>query len=170
VTTQAVLWHNRVTGELSLWLLAGDGLTVTGSQSLSQKCALSTGCADLWYTYILADFDGDGSDDLLWLNSETDELVAWLIQDTSGKIKGKQTIHNVPAGYGAYYMATPTDRNGDGHIDLLLAGPNGALADGFLDGKGNIIGTQTLSRTCGSSCQRDWSMEGYVSYPGGPPR
>jgi len=168
VSTQAVLWHNHVTGELSLWLLAQDGLTVMGTQTLSYTCANSTRCAYDWSTVLIADLDGDGSDDLLWHNNRTDELSAWLIKDTSGQIKDTQTIRNIPAGYSVGEPAA--DVNGDGHVDLLLRGPGGALANGFLDGRGNVIGTQTLSRTCGASCSHDWRIAGYVTYPGGPPR
>lgn len=167
VNTQGVLWHNRVTGELSMWLLASDGITVTGTQALSYKCALSTGCANDWYTFVIADMDGDGSDDLVWVNSHIRQLSVWLIQDTSGKIKGKQTIDNWPAGYAPFAVAE--DVNGDGHVDLLLS-QGSALAYGFLDGKGHFTGTQTLSRTCGSSCSQDWTIDGFVNYPGGPPR
>jgi len=41
-----LLWYNSVTGEVSAWLL--NGTNVTGTMSLSWRCAASTDCSHLW--------------------------------------------------------------------------------------------------------------------------
>jgi hypothetical protein len=77
-----VLWHNAQTGELSAWILNGAG-TVLTAQSLSWTCGAAAGCSTQWKVVGSGDFNQDGRRDLLWYNSATGQVSAWLLDGTS---------------------------------------------------------------------------------------
>jgi FG-GAP-like repeat len=85
-----VLWHNAGTGEVSTWLLTANG-TVTGKQALSWQCNKASGCSREWKPVGIADFNGDGKNDLLWQNTGSGVLSAWLLTG-NGTVTGKQDL------------------------------------------------------------------------------
>jgi hypothetical protein len=88
--TSDVLWHNRNTGELSVWMV-GAGGEVTGKQSLSWKCNAKSGCAGGWRVIDIADFNQDGTTDVLWFDKNSGTLSAWLLA-SGGKVTDKQDL------------------------------------------------------------------------------
>ena len=132
-----LLWHNQVTGQLYVWFLAtsppdrrGTGVptptpTVVGGSYLSPSKVADAN----WQVRGVADFDGNGTADLLWHNQQTGALFAWFLGtgmlDTDAVMTPSTTVT------GASYL-TPSsladlkwqirqvaDFNGDGRQDIL---------------------------------------------------
>lgn len=166
-----LVWHNRYSGEVSVWMVATDGVTVTGATSLSWLCGVEqnngAGCSDQWVARFTADFDGDGNGDLIWYNRHTGQVSAWLIKDTSGTIKGSQTVSWTCGGACAtdWLLVAAGDGNADGHPDVLWwNGSTGEVQNWLLDGSGNVTGTRSLSRTCPGPGCNDWWVTGYIYF------
>lgn len=71
-----VLWRNRFSGELGIWL-------INGSQ-IFQYASLGVVPPDSgWIPIGSDDFNGDGRTDILWRNTFTDDVVAWLMNGTT---------------------------------------------------------------------------------------
>lgn len=166
-----VLWSDFLTANISIWLLAADGVTVTGEQTLAAHCGYQEGCNTYpnFRPQLTADFDDDGNTDILWWNVDTGVLTAWLLKDTSGTLKSKQVLSwTVPDTQG-WGLEQAGDVNGDGHTDLLWRhSPDGAMANWFLDGAGHVIGSQTLSWTCDDNCRNTYDTVGYITFPNIP--
>src|SRR5581483_3292223 len=83
-----VLWQSAKTGALNVWLL--DGVTVSGTQTLSWACGHLTGCST---TTIIAaaDVNADGHVDLTWLDSVSGDVTRWLL-DGHGNVTGTSTL------------------------------------------------------------------------------
>jgi len=77
-----VLWFNASTGQLSYWLLDGQG-NVTTTLILSRTCG--SGCSPQWQVVGVGDFNGDGYADVLWFNASTGQLSYWLL-DGQGNV------------------------------------------------------------------------------------
>jgi hypothetical protein len=167
-----LVWHNASTGELSVWKIASDGYTVTGNQSLSWRCGTSDGCSNSWSALYTADFDGDGSSDLLWYDKwGTGQLSVWLTKDSGGSIKGSQTLSWTQLAGQLWYPVVAGDANADNHTDLLWwNAKTGELASWLLNGAGTVTGTLSLSWTCSTNCNGEWAPIGYVTMPPPEPR
>jgi hypothetical protein len=77
-----VLWFNTSTGQLSEWLLDGQG-NVLANPILSMTCG--SGCSPPWQVVGVGDFNGDGYADVLWFNASTGQLGYWLL-DGQGNV------------------------------------------------------------------------------------
>ena len=97
----AILWHNATTGELRYWYLADTPslhptppnsirfpyytTVLQQSAPLSWTCGTAGGCSKAWTVIGLDDVDYDGHDDVIWFNSQTGEVAAWLLNGTTVK-------------------------------------------------------------------------------------
>jgi hypothetical protein len=77
-----VLRLNASTGQLSEWLLDGQG-NVLANPILSMTCG--SGCSPPWQIVGVGDFNGDGHADVLWFNASTGQLGYWLL-DGQGNV------------------------------------------------------------------------------------
>jgi hypothetical protein len=154
-----VLWFNPTTGVVSAWLLDGAG-NVTKSQDLSWTCG--TGCANQWKPIAIGDLNNDGQADVLWINTISGALTAWLV-DRTGVVHGNLNLTRVcdttcqsqwrPVGIG--------DFNSDAKADLLWFNPtSGVLRAWLLDGAGGGTSSLDLSWNCGSGCSNTWQPVG----------
>jgi hypothetical protein len=71
-----VVWQHQATGETSVWIM--NGTTLVSGTLLSP-----TGVGDTnWKIKAVTDLNGDGQPDLVWQNTATGYLAAWLMNGT----------------------------------------------------------------------------------------
>jgi hypothetical protein len=160
-----VFWHNVSTDEDGLWLLSLDAQQVLSTKALPATCGAAEGCGlGAPTAQLTADFDGDRFADILWWNTSTGTLTVWMLQNSNGALRSKQTLSTTQPASSGWKLIGAGDANGDGFADLLWQhSPDGQVTNWLLDGHGNIIGTPTLSWTCDSHCvNAGWRPVGYV--------
>ncbi len=160
-----VLWHNKMSGELSAWLIDGYG-QVGSKQALTWKCGAAPACANDWKLAGTNDFNADGVTDVLWHNSSTGELSAWLV-NSSGTVAGAQALTwkcNASSGCSSTWLVAGTgDFNGDGSADVLWHNrTSGELSAWLVRASGEVAAKQPLSWKCDTSsgCDGSWKVIG----------
>jgi hypothetical protein len=107
-----VVWQHPQTGELYVWFM--NGTTPTSGAPLNPGRF-----ADVdWQLRGLADFNGDGSVDLLWQHRRTGELYVWFMNGTTA-VSGASTSPARLANARAQVVRV-TDLNEDGKPDILF--------------------------------------------------
>ncbi len=104
-----LLWENTRTGQLLRWTLQNTAVTNYGS-------IFATVSDTNWRVVSLADFDGDGSPDILWENHRTGQLLVWYMRDTAVARYGAPFAQVTDTNW---RVAGTGDLNGDGHPDLI---------------------------------------------------
>jgi peptidyl-Asp metalloendopeptidase len=105
-----VLWRNTSTGQLYVWFMNGPS-QVNGS-FLTPSAA-----ANAWQVRALADFDANGTADILWQNQSTGQLYVWFMNGTtqsSGTFLTPSAVANT-----AWKIVQADDVNADGKPDIL---------------------------------------------------
>ena len=103
-----ILWRTP-TGEVRAWLL--DGLSIRESGPITGVGAVGKG----WKVAGVGDFDGDGSDDVLWRQSRAGQVVSWRMEGLRC-MQGRLLSDSVPAPWSC--EACP-DVDGDGRRDIV---------------------------------------------------
>jgi len=85
---QDLLWYRAISGELSAWLLNGNG-TVLRTHPLSWRCDVASGCAQNWVPSAVGDLDSNGIPDLWWWNPTSGEVSVWLLDRTGYVIRAQ---------------------------------------------------------------------------------
>jgi hypothetical protein len=111
-----ILWRNSTTGQTVNWLM--NGAAVIGGVPLPQvppSAGAATPSVPLdWVVIAQRDFNGDGFSDILWRNSNTGQLLIWLLNG-SGVIGGGS-----PGSAPSDWAVVGTgDFDGDGKGDIL---------------------------------------------------
>jgi hypothetical protein len=150
-----VLWRNSVNGVVVLWSMNGAALAV--SQEI-QSCG-GIRCYDLpgWKIIATGDFNGDGKADILWRNSTTGQVVAWLMNGST-LLSPQDVSWPDPI----WQLIGTGDLNGDGTTDLVWQNTTtGDVVVWFMNG-GGIVGSQWLGRVPLSS----WKFAGTGDFDG----
>lgn len=147
-----IIWRSS-TGVASLWL-AKDSYVFANAQ-VNGGQAISLG----WKVAGIADFNGDGKDDLLWRH-DNGMITTWLGQvggfrDNSAK--AGQWVSN------ELKIAGVGDFNGDGHADLLWRGGAGSIATWLGDASGGFLGKKLDG---GQPIADEWQIVGTGDYNG----
>lgn len=103
-----ILWRTP-TGEVHAWLL--DGLSIREQGPITDVDTVSRG----WKVAGIGDFDGDGSDDILWRQSRAGDVVSWRMEGLRC-MEVRLLSNSVPAQWTC--EACP-DVDGDGRRDVV---------------------------------------------------
>ena len=106
-----VLWHHQGTGDLYVWTM--NGATQTGGSYLSPARVPDT----QWQVRGLADFSGDGKNDILWQHQGTGDLYLWTMSSTT--LTGGAFLSPARVSDTQWRVVGVSDFNGDGKADLL---------------------------------------------------
>jgi hypothetical protein len=85
-----LVWWNATTGEVGIWIIDNHG-TVLGAQYLDRRSAWSNDpCQGTW-PIAVGDVTGDGVADIVWADTATAQLSAWVL-DGAGHVIGTQAL------------------------------------------------------------------------------
>ncbi len=104
-----LLWQNAQTGQLVVWNMSDTTVLAYGQ-------IFATVSDTAWQVAAVNDVNADGSPDLLWQNTQTGQLVFWLMHGTMVSQYGS-IFAVVPDTH--WRVASMADFNGDGHPDIL---------------------------------------------------
>ena len=150
--TVDLIWLNSSTRFVTYWLLNADGTR----KSRGNVCDSSVGAG--WDIKAAGDIDGDGTVDLIWLNSSTRFVTYWLLNaDGTRKSRGNVCDSAVGAGWD---IKAAGDIDGDGTVDLIWLNSSTRFvtywllnADGTRKSRGNVcdstVGAGWDIRHCG---------------------
>jgi hypothetical protein len=108
-----VPWSNPVKGTMATWLMNGTRLLIAGPAILGPV-------GEGWSAVTAADFNFDGSADMLWYNPTTSRMAVWLMAGPRLLLAGPELP--TPAGAG-WLVPTAADFNFDGMADVLWNNP-----------------------------------------------
>jgi alpha-tubulin suppressor-like RCC1 family protein len=86
---------------------------------------------------VTVDLNADGKSDLIFRNSSTGQINAWLMNGTTS------IAQSGLVGFGNWTVSHTADFNGDGKIDMLFRNDNGAVAAWLMNGL-NVVGNVAL--------------------------
>lgn len=116
-----LLWRDSNTSQLWLWLMNGPAVSSAARVALSAQ--LGGGFVDMppnWTLMTTGDFDANGSIDLLWRDSISNQLWLWSMSGSTITSSVRVTLNNTPVDMPADWVLLGSgDFNNDGKTDLL---------------------------------------------------
>ncbi|MBN1917717.1 MAG: FG-GAP repeat protein [Verrucomicrobia bacterium] len=148
-----VLWHSMTTGQVAAWMIRGLAIGKAG--------VITTVNPDSgWVIEGVGDFDGDGRSDVLWRNTTTGQVAAWLLRDLRIRRAGVVAAVDPASGWAIRAVG---DFNGDGKADVLWRNTaTGDVAIWRLDGitfKGGFL-VRRVDPASG------WTIQGAADFSG----
>jgi hypothetical protein len=113
-----IIWEDK-SNDYAIWLVNGAQVTSAGLGKVPSNFSVQG----------VGDFDGDGSTDILWRDSNTGVVSIWFLNGTSLRSSG-----NVGVITGTWQVAQTGDYNGDGDTDILWLDGSGNLAMWLMNG------------------------------------
>ena len=133
-----IFWRNTATGEVEMWVMNGT--------QIAQE--VDFGVVSLaWSIAGIGDFDGNGSEDILWRNSDGDVEI-WLMSGT--QILSMTDLGNVGLNWS---IVQTGDYSGAGRSDVLWMDNVGNVAAWFMNG--TTISSVTIYGDVGTA----WSVQ-----------
>ncbi len=108
-----VPWSNCGKSTMATWLMAGPRVLIPGPE-------IPGPLGDGWSAVTAADFNFDGSADMLWYNAEKNRMAVWLMAGSKLLLAGPELP--APVGLG-WVVTTAADFNFDGMADVLWNNP-----------------------------------------------
>jgi hypothetical protein len=106
------IWYDLDTGQVTVWLMAGTHIRTQGPVFDGPE-------GKGWAAVNVADADGDGIGDIIWVDADRNLLQIWLMDGTRPKLEGPE----IPGPGVGWTGVTTADFNGDGMTDVLYRDP-----------------------------------------------
>lgn len=136
-----LLWRNRQTGEIYLWLMNG--------RNFASSSYLGT-LPPEWSIAATGDFNGDGQPDIIWVNSISRAWQIWLMNGTAFSSAVDMGIQP-----GGWSIVGTGDFNHDGRTDILWH-----LSDSIYYNTWYMAGTALNSSFTWTVADASWSLAG----------
>lgn len=124
------VWYDPHTAQVVIRLMAGD-------QLIAQGPILPGPVGAGWVALNVADADGDGLGDIIWVDADRNLLQVWLMDGTRARAVGPE----IPGPGPGWSGVTTADFNGDGLTDVLYRELDAGLMTVW-----TLCGTAVLSR------------------------
>ena len=130
-----ILWHHQGRGDLYVWFMGeANGVVATGGEYLSPRQFADT----RWQIRGIADFNGDGHNDILWHHQADGWLYVWFMKGltaTDGSYLTPMAFTDT-----RWQIRGVADFNGDGKSDILWHHQgDGRLYAWFLGGANGVV-------------------------------
>ncbi len=103
-----IMWRNSNSGDVYVWMMDGTDIKTGGGYVVK-------GMKSEWVVKAIADFNGDGTSDVLWRNTTTGDVAMWLLDGLSMST-GNYVAQAVPDNWQIKGIA---DFDGDSKADVL---------------------------------------------------
>jgi hypothetical protein len=104
-----VLWYDTISHRIQVWLMAGVRILEQGPEIPGPP-------GGNWTAITSADFDGDGLQDVIWNDADTNRMAVWLMEGTHVRSVGPDIPG--PAGEG-WSVGSAGDIDGDRKADVV---------------------------------------------------
>ncbi len=148
-----IVFQDPVSGSSQVWYLGGSqGVTLTGAASLAGPNA--------WHIVGVADFDGNGTPDLVWQDPVSGTVQVWYLGGAGGnQILGAANL----AGSNSWRVVSIADFNRDGQPDLMWQDPvSGSTQIWYLGGTKGV----TLIGAANVTAANSWRIVGSGDFNG----
>jgi len=142
-----ILWRNPATGSNALWYMDSDGTAIKSAAGMPS-------CGTSWEVGGVADFDADGTPDILWRNPSTGSNALWYMDTDGTAIK---SAAGMPSCGTSWEVGKIADFDADGVPDILWRNPaTGSNALWYMQSNGTAIKSAAGMPSCGTS----WDIGG----------
>jgi hypothetical protein len=147
-----VLWRNKDTGLVGAWLLD------KGTGDYSSWSSVAGAAIGEWEISGVGDFNGDGTDDVLWYNTQSGLMGAWLVDN------GVYSAWSGIAGAdpSSWSFSGTGDFNGDGTDDILWCNNDSGLTGAWLLDNGTYSAWTSMA----GADLANWSLSGIGDFNG----
>ena len=97
-----IAWYNSQTGETQLWYMNQN--EVTAAVDVVDEQGRTAYVGPPWSVAAVADMNGDGQNDIIWHNSETNETQIWMM---NGQQITNITTTTTPSGFTPAPLSRP---------------------------------------------------------------
>jgi hypothetical protein len=154
-----LLWQNDATRQATVWYMTGAAGNLLQSWSWISSVNLPG-----WRLVGTGDFNGDGKNDVVWVNDTTRQVTVWYMGGAQGNVLQSWDWLS-QAGYPGWQIAAIADFNGDGKPDIV--GVNDATRQAIVIYLGGAQGTTVLGSSWLSSAGvPGWTIVGARDFDG----
>jgi hypothetical protein len=135
-----ILFFNDNGVSAAIWEMTPGGPAIGPNGVFTQQVNLPSTGSSTWKPVAVADFNGDGKDDIVWQNTNGTVAIWEMTANAAGapvvKTNGQFNIDGTQSVGPSWHVVAARDFNNDGRADLLWQNDNGAIAlwENFTEG------------------------------------
>jgi hypothetical protein len=153
-----LIWQNDTTRQATVWFMTGS----LGNLLQSWDWVWSGGIPG-WRIAGTADFNGDGKNDIVWVNDATRQVTLWYMGGARGNVMQSWAWLST-TGYPGWHIAGTADFNGDGKPDIV--GVNDTTREAMVIFVGGAQGTTVLGSNSLSAGNAGWNIVAVRDFDG----